>query len=150
MSKFDYQIINERKVYTIPDDICQEMIQRGDAALANCFPEPHKGYAVTALTDAGNIYEGVSYCSETGTLTMHSEATALAHAAIHGETRIIAITGPNCHICKQLIWESSLHSGIDVTIVHEQNNRILKEPISSMMSYPWPDKIDDGSKENVT
>jgi len=30
------------------------------------------------------------------TLTMHAEATALAHAAIHGEREIVDIIGPNC------------------------------------------------------
>jgi hypothetical protein len=48
---------------------------------------------------------------------MHSEATALTNAAIHGEKDIVAITGPNCHICKQLIYESSLNSGIDVLVI---------------------------------
>ena len=71
---------------------------------------------------------------------MHSEATALAHAAIHGETNIIAIIGWNCHICKQLIWENSLRSNIDVMIIAEEDNHIIKEPISSMMPHPWPEK----------
>jgi hypothetical protein len=39
---------------------------------------------------------------------MRSEATALANAAIHGEKDVVAITGPNCHICKQLIDERAL------------------------------------------
>lgn len=35
---------------------------------------------------------------------MHWEMVALAHAALHGEQDIIAIVGPSCHICKQLIY----------------------------------------------
>jgi cytidine deaminase len=148
MGKFDYQIKTDKKVYDIPDDICKKMFQQADEAMKHCFPVPNEGFAITVLTDQGNIYEGVSYKSDTETLTMHSEATALAHAAIHGETNIIAITGWNCHICKQLIWESSLRSGIDVMIVWEEDNRIFKKPISSMMPYPWPEKLEKPSKEN--
>jgi cytidine deaminase len=71
---------------------------------------------------------------------MHSEATALAHAAIHGEKEVVAITGPNCHICKQLIYESSLNSGIDVVIIIEEGGEIKQIPISRLMPYPWPEK----------
>jgi len=92
------------------------------------------------MTKSGNIYIGVSYKSDTETLTMHSEATALAHAAIHGEKEIVAITGPNCHICKQLIYESSLCSGIDIVVVIEEDGKIKQIPISKMMPYPWPKK----------
>jgi cytidine deaminase len=73
------------------------------------------------------------------TLTMHSESTALAHAAIHGETDVVAITGPNCHICKQLIYESGLRSGIDIVVIIEEDGVIKQLPISTMMPYPWPD-----------
>jgi len=41
-------------------------------------PHGGNGYAVSVLTDRGNIYEGVSYKSDTMTLTMHCEMTALA------------------------------------------------------------------------
>lgn len=142
MKKFKYQIKNGKKIYAIPDEVCKEMFKRADEAMIHCFPESNKGFSVTVLTDKGNYYMGVSYNSDTYTLTMHSEATALAHAAIHGETNIIAITGPNCHICKQLIWESSLRSNIDIMIIWEEHNRILKNPISSMMPLPWPEKIE--------
>jgi len=114
------------------------MLDRADAAKVNTYPVANKGYAVTVLTAAGNIYEGVSYKSDTMTLTMHCEMTALANAAIHGERDIIAITGPNCHMCKQLIWESALNSGIDIQIVMQDGDEIQKIPISSIMSYPWP------------
>ena len=72
-------------------------------------------------------------------LTMHAEATALAHAAIHGEKEIIAITGPNCHACKQLIWESAVNSGIDVVVILREGDHLLTLPISSMMRYGWPE-----------
>src|SRR3990167_9612201 len=113
------------KIKAIDEKVCREMLKVANENLKNTYPESGKGYSVAVLTQKGNIYPGASYCSDTYTLTMHSEAVALAHAATHGETAIVAITGPNCHICKQLIYESSLRSGID---------------ISKLMPYPWPDK----------
>ncbi|HJQ07869.1 MAG TPA: cytidine deaminase [Candidatus Saccharimonadales bacterium] len=128
------------KTFKVSGDVAREMLARADAAKAHTYPAPNKGYAVAVLTAKGNIYEGVSYISDTMTLTMHCEMTALAHAAIHGEKNIIAITGPNCHMCKQLIWENALHSGIDIQIVVEKNGEIKCVPISSLMQYPWPDE----------
>lgn len=119
---------------------CNDLLERADEAMVNTYPESGSGYAVALLTKTGNIYEGVSYKSDTYTLTMHSEATALANAAIHGEKDIVAITGPNCHICKQLIYESSLNSGIDVLVIIKEADSIKQIPISELMPYPWPDK----------
>ena len=118
----------------------EELLQRAQKALKNTFPKKGEGYAVALLTKKGNIYEGISYGSDTATLTMHSEATALAHAAIHGETEIVAITGPNCHICKQLIYENSLRSGIDVLVIIREKGKIEQITISQLMPYPWPEK----------
>lgn len=126
------------KSHTIPEQTAREMLKREQTAKANTYPESG-GYAVTVLTARGNIYEGTSYKSETYTLTMHCEMTALANAAIHGEKDIIAITGPNCHMCKQLIWESALNSGNDIQIIMEEDGEIKQVPISSLMPYPWPD-----------
>lgn len=142
MSKqFKFKRKNLRKVYEIPSAVCKELLTLANEALVNCFPEPKDGYAAAVLTEEGNIYQGASYKSDTHTLTMHGEAVALAHAAIHGETKIIAITGPNCHCCKQLIWESALRSGIDVIIIIQEKGKIKKVPISTLMPYPWPEKL---------
>jgi cytidine deaminase len=128
------------KVPEVSDEAARQMLERAEAARANTYPTPGKGYVVSVLTDKGNIYEGVSYNSDTLTLTMHCEMTALAHAAIHGDHNIVAITGPNCHMCKQLIWESALRSGIDVQVVMEEAGEIRRVPISTLMLYPWPDE----------
>ena len=138
---FSSNTVHNKKQFDIPDTICREMVSRGEKAMVNCFPASGQGYAVTVLTESGEMFEGVSYNSDTYTLTMHSEATALAHAAIHGHKNIIAITGPNCHICKQLIYESSLRSGIDVMIIMIENDTIKKVPISELMPYPWPESL---------
>lgn len=124
----------------IPKQTAREMLRRADEVKANTYPKDRIGFAVCVLTDKGNIFEGVSYLSDTYTLTMHSEMSALAHAATHGEHNVVAITGPNCHMCKQLIWESALNSGIDVQIVMQENDEIRMVPISSLMQYPWPDE----------
>lgn len=108
---------NKKKYYELTDEECRALLMAGDEAVVNTYPKSGEGYAVALMTKTGTIYSGVSYESDTYTLTMHSEATALAHAAIHGEKDVVAITGPNCHICKQLIYESSLRSGIDVVVV---------------------------------
>ena len=126
------------KTYILTQEECLNLFQAANEAMANTYPKSGSGYAVAVMTKKGNLYTGVSYISDTDTLTMHSEATALAHAAIHGEKEIVAITGPNCHICKQLIWENSLRSGIDIVVVLEDHGEISQVPISKLMPYPWP------------
>ena len=130
--------MNNLTTPTISESIARDMLARAEAVKPNTYPIANQGYAVSVLTDQGNIYEGISYKSDTMTLTMHCEMTALANAAIHGERNIIAITGPNCHMCKQLIWESALNSGIDIQIVIEEDDEIKFVPISSLMPYSWP------------
>lgn len=127
------------KTFDVTDDQINQLLEHAQSAKARTYPEPG-GYAVALLTKAGKIFEGVSYKSDTYTLTMHSEATALANAAIHGETEVIAITGPNCHMCKQLIWEHALHTGIDIRVVIEEDGVVKLVPISQQMPYAWPDE----------
>lgn len=132
----------DKIMYELTNDECKNLIKAGDDAIKYTFPKSGDGFAVALLTKKGNVYTGASYKSDTATLTMHSEAVALAHAANHGETEIVAITGPNCHICKQLIYESSLRSGIDTVVVLEEDGQIKQIPISMLMPYPWPEKIE--------
>ncbi|HEU4914695.1 MAG TPA: cytidine deaminase [Candidatus Saccharimonadales bacterium] len=131
--------MSKLKIFDVSEEAAREMLGRAEQAKVNTYPIANNGYAVSVLTAKGTIYEGVSYKSDTYTLTMHCEMTALANAAIHGERDIIAITGPNCHMCKQLIWESALNSGIDVQIIIEEEGVIRRVPISTLMTYPWPD-----------
>ena len=122
--------LGNRKYYELTEEECQKLIKAAEEAMKNTYPKSYAGYSAAVMTKLGNIYTGISYISDTYTLTMHAEATALAHAAIHGEKEIVAITGPDCHICKQLIYENSLRSGIDVVIVIEEDNQIKQIPIS--------------------
>jgi cytidine deaminase len=137
---FKSKRVNGKLVYKIDEKTCRKMFRIAQEARKNTFPHRGQGFAVAVLTKKGNIYPGISYNSDTYTLTMHSEAIALAHAALHGEPEIIAITGPNCHICKQLIWENSLRSGVDVVVLTEKNGKIKQTPISKLMPDPWPEK----------
>ena len=136
------KIIDQSKfeIYELDKNECLKLSSEADKAMKNTYPKSNAGFAVALLTKNGNIYTGISYNSDTYTLTMHSEAVALAHAAVHGETEIVAITGPNCHICKQLIYESSLRSKIDTIVLIEEKGEFKQIPISKMMPYPWPEE----------
>ena len=134
------KLIKGKKVFHLSSEECRELLIAAKDAERNTYPIPNQGFARALMTVQRNIYTGISYKSDTATLTMHSEATALTHAAIHGEKEIVAITGPNCHICKQLIWENSLRSGIDIVIVIEEDGKVKQIPISHLMPYPWPEK----------
>lgn len=129
------------KRYSLTEEECRILLEKGDTAMQFTYPIPNKGFAIALMTEKGNIYTGASYVSDTHNLTMHSEAVALANAAQHGETAIVAITGPNCHNCKQLIWESSIRSKIDTLIVMEEDAELKQVYISELMLYPWPDKF---------
>lgn len=110
-------------------------------------------YGAAVLTDKGNIYSSSNYVSDTASLTLHAEQAALAHAASHKDTRIIAIATVGkedpkgekichpCGICKQLIWENSLKSGIIIKVVmaNLKGEYIVKD-INEIVQYPWPDK----------
>ena len=116
------------------------MFQTDIDYLPLCYPRDKSGFSRTVMVDTGEIFPGASYRSNTKSLTMHGEAIALAHANLHNHPNVIAITGPNCHICKQLIYESSLNSGIDIVVLIKENEKILQIPISDLMPYPWPEE----------
>ena len=107
------------------------------------------------LTDKGNIFSSGQYRSDTGSLTLHAEQSALAHAAAHGEYGIIglAVTWNEkaslksdsesiypCHMCKQLLWESHLHSGLDMDILIVEKGIILERiRLQELVGgYTWP------------
>ena len=136
--EYPYRVADGLRVYDIPDAVAAAMLRLVAETRPNSYPEPDKVAAVV-LTAQGTMYAGVSYHTAIMALTMHAEATALAHAAIHGEKEIIAITGPNCHACKQLIWESAVNSGIDVVVIMRDGADLLRIPISAMMPYGWPE-----------
>jgi hypothetical protein len=44
---------------------CEELLKRAEKSLVNTYPESGSGHAVASVTKAGNIYDGVSYKSDT-------------------------------------------------------------------------------------
>jgi cytidine deaminase len=108
-------------------------------------------YGSAVLTKKGNIYSACNYWSYTASLTLHAEQAALAHAAAHGETEIIAIACVGteddkkekychpCGMCKQLIYENSKDSGIDIEVIMGNlRGEYINKKISEIISYPWP------------
>ncbi|MEK7127750.1 MAG: cytidine deaminase [Patescibacteria group bacterium] len=136
--KLKCKIINGLKIYEIPSRLINEMFEVAIKAATNTFPTPNK-VSCAVLTKNGNIYPGAEYRADILTLSMHAEATALSHSAIHGDPEIIAITGPNCHACKQLLWENAMHFGNDIIILIKKDGKVDRVPLSSMMSYAWPE-----------
>lgn len=131
------------------------LVAEAKKALENRYPKSDASYVYSAavLTKTGNVYSASNYSSETGSLTLHAEQSALAHAAAHGEGEIvaIAITGteetkpgefiPPCHMCKQLLWESHLNSKLPMLIILANNHDEIKEvDLDEMIPFPWPAK----------
>lgn len=130
----------------------ERLIKETRKALKNPYPKTADTvYAAAVLTKEGNIYSGAQYFSDTYSLTLHGEQCALSHAAAHGEGEIVAIcitsneklekgqfTYP-CHMCKQLLYESSRRSKIPMEIL--LINSFGEEQslsIDDMISHPWP------------
>jgi cytidine deaminase len=137
IKKINFKIKEGLKQFEIPTKIINKMFQLNEEGKGNTYPKPDKVVA-TVLTINGKLFSGISYHTEIMSLTMHAEATALAHAAIHGEKEIIAITGPNCHACKQLLWENALRFGNDIIIIFKEKDTFKQIPLSEMMLYAWP------------
>ncbi|MBI2173142.1 MAG: hypothetical protein HYT73_02955 [Candidatus Aenigmarchaeota archaeon] len=109
-------------------------------------------YASAVLTDRGNIYTASNYDSDTASLTLHAEQAALSHAACHKDARVVAIAmvgkeDPEggklcnpCGICKQLIWENSLRSGLQIKVVMANlKGKYEVKDIKELVPRPWPD-----------
>lgn len=129
-----------------------KLISEATKALANPYPKDAATvYAAAVLSKEGNIYSSAQYFSDTYTLTLHAEQGSLAHAAAHGEGDIVAIaitsseggqslTYP-CHMCKQLLWENHLRSGLPVTlIIFNKYGKTEELDLDNIINYPWPAK----------
>ncbi len=137
----------------------QELINAAQEGVRNAFTGTNKSddfrIGAAVFTDKGNIYASGQYYSDTYSLTLHAEQAALAHAAAHGEYGIVAIAvawnesadqGDDsvypCHMCKQLLYESSLRSKLDTEILIVEKGRITERfPLSEVMSRSWPKNI---------
>ena len=130
-----------------------KLIAAAKEALNNEYAIKNNGnYSAAVLTSNGNIYSGISYFSDTYSLTLHGEQAALAHAASHGEGEIIAIavasnerkksgefTNP-CHMCKQLLYETSKRNSLPLLVILTNNLNETKEvDLKDMILYSWPE-----------
>jgi cytidine deaminase len=128
------------------------LIKAAKEVLQNDYARKNNGnYSAAVLTKNGNIYAAVSYFSDTYSLTLHGEQVVLVHSAAHGEGEIVAIaiasneekasgefTNP-CHMCKQLLYESSKRNDIPMLTILTNNKGETKEvQLVDMISYPWP------------
>ena len=132
----------------------KKLIEEAKKALKNVYPKSQESaYSAAVLTKSGNIYSAASYVSVTYSLTLHGEQSVLAHAAAHGESNIVAIAitsnevlqkgefTPPCHMCKQILYESQLHSKIKMLVIlANQHDEIKEVMLDEMASYPWPAK----------
>ena len=132
-----YKVVKGLRRYNIPNSIATALFSEAAKALPNTYPKPNQ-VACALLTVSSNIYQGVDYRTQIMSLTMHAEATALANAVIHGDKEVIAITGENCHACKQLLWENAIHFGNDIIILIKEEKRIRKVALSKIMLYAFP------------
>lgn len=135
------------------DQLKVNLIKSAKDALKNPYPKNSKFiYSAAVLTDKDTIYSASNYVSDTFSLTLHAEQSALAHAAAHGEGNIvtIAITSnevlekgeftPPCHMCKQLLWESQLRSGIPMLVILVNREETTEVNLKEMLPFPWPAK----------
>lgn len=108
-------------------------------------------FGAAVLTESGTIYASSAFWSVTLALALHGEQAALAHAAAHGERRVVALACVStedpkgqrichpCGICKQLIYESASDSGIDIEVVMANlSGEATVKRISELVPFPWP------------
>lgn len=104
------------------------------------------------LTMSGRIYSSGNLFSETHTLTLHAEQGAIAHAAAHGDTGVVAIAiacddvppgeagfARPCGICRQLIYEVSSRQGgqeIQVIMCDGKGEYDIRS-ITELLPFPW-------------
>jgi cytidine deaminase len=104
-------------------------------------------------TSSGRVFSSSAFWSDTLSLTLHAEHAALAHAAAHNDRQVVAIASVStedehgetychpCGICKQLIYENSLSSGIDILVLMANlKGKFIIKHISELDLFPWPAK----------
>ncbi len=138
---------------TLPREQQELLFKESMRSLDNSHPTnpPNLKFGSALLTSLGNVYASSTFWSDTLSLALHAEQAALAHASAHNERDIVAIccvstedeSGKKfchpCGICKQLIYESSLASGIDtVVLMSNQKGEFIEKKISELSPYPWP------------
>ena len=131
----------------------EELLAEARASLERSHPAnpPDRKFGAAVLSSSGEIFSSSAYWSETLALCLHAEQTALAVAAAHAQREIVAIATistedpegkAHCHpcgICKQLLYESSQFSGIDIQVyMSNLEGDVIEKRISELVLFPWP------------
>jgi cytidine deaminase len=129
------------------------LLEEAIRALATSHPNQPASlrFGAAVRTRAGNVYSASVFWSASAQLTIHAEHAALSHAAAHGERDIVAVACAStedaegkalchpCGLCRQVLYESSMVSGIDIDVVMGSlSGAFTVEKISGLCPYPWP------------
>jgi cytidine deaminase len=108
-------------------------------------------FGAAVRTRAGQVYSASVFWSASAQLTVHAEHAALVHAAARGEREIVAVACVStedprgvalchpCGLCRQVLYESSMISGIDLDVVMgSRSGAFAVKKISELCPYPWP------------
>jgi cytidine deaminase len=111
----------------------------------------NRRFGCALQTSSGRVFASSAFWSDTLSLTLHAEHAALAHAAAHNDRQVVAIASVStedqsgdaychpCGICKQLIYENSLSSGIDILVLMANfKGKFFARHISELDLFPWP------------
>ena len=136
-------------------DIAKRLIGEAVRAIEGSHSSNPKNllFGSAVQTSSGNVFASSAFWSDTLTLVLHAEHAALAHAAAHNDRDVVAIACVStedesgndfchpCGICKQLIYENSLYSGIDVHVfMANLKGEFMTKRISELVQFPWPDR----------
>lgn len=137
------------------EQVAEVLIRAAIRAIDGSHPaNPRNRRFGSALqTSSGQVFSSSAFWSDTLSLTLHAEHAALAHAAAHNDRQVVAIASVSsedergetychpCGICKQLIYENSLSSGIDIVVLMANlKGKFITRHISELDSFPWPAK----------
>ncbi len=126
------------------------LVKAAIEAMKHCYFPREDGllFGSAVLTKSGKIFSSGYYRSDSYTLTLHAEQAALAVAAANGEKELVAIVTVNnagkefstpCGLCRQLIWENSKHSRLDIDVIlANQDGEYEVKKISELIPFPWP------------
>jgi cytidine deaminase len=132
-------------------DVVSEMLTRAKRFLEVKTERVFAGerYAACVFTDKNCFYEGKNIFSPTLNLSLHAEQTAIMHAELHNDSRIIGLALVSsderhspipCGICRQLLFENARFSKYDIQIVTEFSERRHFHKISELYPNPWPNR----------
>lgn len=129
------------------------LIEGAISALAHAHPNnpPNLRFGAAVLSAQGAVFSASAFWSDSLSLVLHAEHSALAHAAAHGQHAISAIACVStedlsmeqfchpCGICKQLIYENGRATGIDVSVyMANLKGEYISKKISELAPFPWP------------